>query len=851
MKSKLLILVVLIGIITFSCTKPYKDKSLSPEQRVEDLVARLTLEEKMDLMMDDSKAIPRLGIKKYAWWNEALHGVARNGTATVFPQTIGMAASFDVDLVHEVFSTVSDEARVKNRLAREKGDIERYSGLTMWTPNINIFRDPRWGRGQETYGEDPYLTGLMGVEVIKGLQGDPINGIDKLHACAKHFAVHSGPEWNRHSFNAENISQRDLWETYLPAFKAAVQKGKVKEVMCAYNRYEGEPCCSSDKLLIDILRSQWGYEGIVLSDCGAIRDFYLPNWHLTHPDAEHATADAILSGTDLECGSSYKAIVKAVEEGLITDADIDVSLKRLLIARYKLGEMDGTSPWDSLPDNLVCNEEHKQLALTMARESMVLLKNNGVLPLKKNISVALLGPNADDADMQMGNYNGTPLHTITLREALTNLLSEKNVLYDRVSDHTGTTESIFDQCSYNNRPGFYGLFWDNLEQKGEPGAKLQFEEPIKVGKRDTISPEIPLEGTSALYQSTLVPAESGFVNFVFVTKSKLELTVNGNPVKLNPIKMEIQAAGMNVIAGEKYEIELKQVTKEKGQFKFDIRRNVQPDMSKILKAVANKDVVVFAGGINSHLEREEGNVFAPGFEGGDRSDIELPKVQRDVIAALKKAGKKVILVNFSGSAMGLVPESKNCDAIIQAWYPGESGGQAVVDVLFGDYNPSGKLPVTFYKSVKQLPDFQDYNMQGRTYRYMKESPLYPFGYGLSYTKFDFGNVEVDKKSITTDDTLLLSVTVSNTGQMDGSDVVQVYLRKKNDEGGPEKTLRAFKRVDIPTGKSTNVIFELTNENLEWWDEATQTVCMHPGDYQLMVGNSSGSKDLQTVEFSVK
>ena len=689
----------------------YLNTDLSPEERAEDLVSRLTLEEKVSLMMHNSVAVERLGIRPYNWWNEALHGVARSGLATVFPQPIGMAASFDTEAIRRTYVAVSDEARAKNTKAVKEGGPKQYEGLTMWTPNVNIVRDPRWGRGIETYGEDPYLTSELGLNVVKGLQcRDAKEKYDKLHACAKHYAVHSGPEWNRHRFNAENIKPRDLYETYLPAFKVLVQKGDVQEVMCAYNRFEGEPCCGSNRLLTQILREEWGYKGIVLSDCWALNNFYTKGQHETHPDSATAVADAVLSGTDLECGESYKALVKSVKKGLINEKDVDVAVQRLFKARFALGEMDKLEEvsWTKIPYSVVASKEHADMSLEMARKSMVLLQNkNNVLPLaKEGIKIAVMGPNANDSIMQSGNYKGTPDHTVTILQGIKHAV--KNA----------------DELIY------------------VPGC-------------------------------------------TWVEKEKVSASV----------------------------------------------------LNKAVAAVSKADVVVFVGGITPKLEGEEMPVPYPGFKGGDRTNIELPEVQRDLLNALKKAGKRVVFVNCSGSAMGLVPETNSCDAILQAWYPGQEGGTAVADVLFGDYNPSGSLPLTFYKNVDQLPDFEDYNMAGRTYRYFKGEPLYPFGYGLSYTTFAYDNLVVPEE-VTAKKNLKVSVKVTNTGAKDGDEIVQLYLRKQGDVEGPSKALRAFQRISLKAGESKVVDFSLAPDQLEWWDEQTNTMCMHTGTYEVMVGQDS-------------
>lgn len=719
--KKFFIPVLLAGALMSACQQKlsYQNTSLPPEERAADLVQRLTLEEKVSLMQNNSSAVPRLGIKPYNWWNEALHGVARNGRATVFPQAIGMGAAFNDSLLHVVFTAVSDEARAKNHIARRDSSYKIYQGLTFWTPNINIFRDPRWGRGQETYGEDPYLTSQLGMAVVRGLQGPEDSQYDKAHACAKHYAVHSGPEWNRHSFNAEDIDPRDLWETYLPAFKDLVQKAGVKEVMCAYNRFEGSPCCNSDRLLMQILRDEWGYEGLVVSDCGAIYDFFEEGRHGTHKDKADASSAAVLSGTDLECGDAYKSLADAVRQGKIKESDLDRSVSRLLKARFELGEMDETTPWDTISDSVVNCRIHQVLALRMARESMTLLQNkNSLLPLKAGMTVALVGPNANDSVMQWGNYNGFPSHTVTLLEALRKRLPEEQLIY-------------------------------------VPGA---------------------------LYAEGFVP------------KHKKEEMKQMKPL----------------------------------------------DAASLLKQVDHADVVIFAGGISPLLEGEEMKVDVQGFKGGDRTDIELPAVQRQLLKVLKAAGKKVVFVNFSGSAVGLESETQTCDAILQAWYPGEAGGTAVADVLYGDYNPAGRLPVTFYKNVGQLPDYEDYSMKGRTYRYFEGTPLFPFGHGLSYTTFVYGKAEVK------DGCLLVPVT--NTGSMDGDEVVQLYLNRPDDAGGPRKTLRAFKRVHIPTGATRTVSLPLTEETFNWWDTATNTVHPLKGSYKLLYGGSSDDRALQTMMY---
>ena len=685
--------------------QPYKDRSLPAQERARDLVSRLSLEEKASLMWHTSAPVEALGIPAYNWWNEALHGVARNGKATVFPQPIGMAASFDEPLVNALFTLAAQEARIKHRQALQNGESGHYQGLTFWTPNINLFRDPRWGRGMETYGEDPYLTGRMGMAVVRGLQGLLDAPVLQAHACAKHFAVHSGPEWNRHQFNAE-VSERDLRESYLPAFKDLVTKAGVQEVMIAYNRFRGVPCGANDYLVNTILRGEWGYEGLVVSDCWAVSDFTGEQFHNYSEDPLHAVAEAVHNGTDLECGGLYNLIPEAVATGLLDESDVDRSLERLLTARFRLGELDGdNSPWDHLPDEMVESVPHRALALKMALESIVLLQNrDGILPLDPHARIALIGPNADDREMQWGNYNGVPDFTITLAGAL-----EERML------------SI---------PVYRGCEW------------------VEEGKTDETA---------------------------------------------------------------------------------------------LLRQLENIDIVIFAGGITPRMEGEDMPVDLPGFRGGDRTDIQLPEVQRHLLRRLHDAGKRIVLVNYSGSAMGLEPETVTCDAILQAWYPGEEGGRAVANILFGSSSPSGKLPVTFYRSIDQLPDFEDYDMKGRTYRFFEGDPLFPFGYGLSYTTFSYGKAKVKRGT--------LEVKVTNTGQQDGTEVVQLYVRRPSDPFGPSKTLRGFQRVQIPAGKTVKVRFPLGEETFLGWNEEEQDMLPLKGKWELLVGGSSAA--LKSVPYEWK
>jgi len=836
---------------------PYQNTKLSAEERATDLLSRLTLNEKAALMQNNSPAIPRLGIKAYEWWNEALHGIGRSGVATVFPQAIGMAASFNDDLLFDVFTAVSDEARAKSNKFSEQGGLKRYQGLTYWTPNVNIFRDPRWGRGQETYGEDPFLTSRMGVAVVKGLQGPDDAEYDKLHACAKHFAVHSGPELSRHSFNAENINPRDLWETYLPAFKDLVQKAKVKEVMCAYNSLEGEPCCGNNRLLTQILRNQWGYDGLVVSDCWAISDFYHPNAHASQPDAVHAAANAVLNGTDLECGSDFSNLPDAVKSGLVDESRINVSLKRLLKARFELGEMNDKTVWN-IPFSVVNSKTHQALALSMAQESMVLLQNkNNILPLNKKLKIALMGPNANDSVMQWGNYNGFPAQTVTLLDALRKAVPADQLIYEWGCDRTMdvAVSSLFSECSIDGKKGFIAQYWNTTSTEEEPVTTdiLSTSFHLTTTGATAFAAGVNIRNFSARYKTIFHPSKSGNVVFQFQTSGRATLSINGEMVIRNIFaNIPTNVYTLKAEAGKSYNIEISfSQGNADAALNFDFGSLIPVDLAASIAKVKNADVVIFAGGIAPSLEGEEMRVTVPGFKGGDRTDIELPSIQRRMLQALKDDGKKVIFVNFSGSAMGLVPETQSCEAILQAWYPGQAGGTAIGNILFGVYNPSGRLPVTFYKNVNQLPDFEDYSMKGRTYRYMTEKPLFPFGYGLSYTTFSIGDASFSKEVIKNDESLTVSIPVSNTGQCSGTEVIQLYVKKVNDVEGPIKTLRGFNRVEVAAGKTADVTINLPPSTFEFFDWSQRKMMVTSGEYEVYYGNSSDAKDLKVAKIKIK
>lgn len=849
---------------------PYQNPNLTPLERARDLCSRLTLDEKTQLMMNSSPAIPRLGIPQFEWWSEALHGVARNGYATVFPQTTGMAASWDDQLLYRVFDAASDEARAKNNIARHTGQIKKYQGLSFWTPNINIFRDPRWGRGQETYGEDPYLTTRMGLAVVNGLQGQPYDydgtpylktqnpkylssKYYKLLACAKHFAVHSGPEWNRHSFNIEDLPERDLWETYLPAFQSLVQQGNVREVMCAYQSIDGKPCCGNDRYLGQILRNEWHFNGLVVSDCGAISDFFRKGHHEVVATPSESTAMAIGAGTDVECGGTYKSLPEAIEKGQITMAKVDTSVVRLLKARFELGDFDSDElvPWKKIGPEVIALPAHRKLALDMARESMTLLQNrNALLPLDKGMNIVVMGPNAADSVSLWGNYNGFPLSTTTILEGIRQKAA--NVSYVEGCGYTRNeiAHSLFNKfATADGKPGMTASYWNNKTMTGEPVAQLVMREPINQsnGGNTVFAPGVNLEDFSATYEGVFTPDSTETLNVQVKADDMARVIINGDTLLNNwksRSKINEDAKNYKFEKGKSYHVRVEFVQgKAMALCMFDIIRRGPATAESLAAQAQDADVVVFVGGLSPRLEGEEMKVSDPGFRGGDRTSIELPQAQRDVMAQLKRLGKRIVMVNLSGGAVGLAPETQNCDAILQAWYPGEAGGQAVADVLFGDFNPEGRLPVTFYRGDSDLPDFLDYRMANRTYRYFKGDALFPFGFGLSYTTFEFGKPKYKKG--------VVSVPVTNTGKREGKTVVEVYVKNTADTEGPLKSLRGFTKVSLKPGETQMVSIDLPRKAFEGWDASTNSTRVVPGTYQVYVGASSLDADLKTLQVKMK
>jgi len=708
----------------------YKNPAVPFEDRVHDLVGRMTLEEKVLQMKDVAPAIPRLDVPEYNWWNEALHGVARSGLATVFPQAIGMAATWDDSLMFRMATIISDEARAKHEEYVRTGSRQRYQGLTFWSPNINLFRDPRWGRGQETYGEDPFLTGSLAVQFIRGLQGDDPKYL-KTIATVKHFAVHSGPEPGRHTFDAV-VSERDLRESYLPHFEMGIRTGKAYSLMCAYNRIDGKPACASDMLLKDILRGEWGFPGYVVSDCGAIDDIYLR--HKTVQTAPEAAAVAVKTGTDLDCGRVYPNLVEAVKQGLISEAQIDTSVSRLFLARFRLGMFDPPQlvPWASTPITVLDQSSHRAAALRAARESMVLLKNEGgTLPLKKDLgTIAVIGPNADQWRMLLGNYNGDPADPITPLRGIREAVPHTRVLYARGSDLAD----------------------------GFPVA-------------DAVPPR--------------------------------ELPTTRGPVPRDSLE------------------------------------------SEAVRVAQQADAVVLFLGLTARLEGEEMPVQIEGFSGGDRTSLDLPAAQQALLERIANLGKPTVLVLMSGSAVAVNWAQAHVPAIIEAWYPGQAAGTAIADVLFGDYNPAGRLPVTFYRSANDLPAFTDYRMAGRTYRFFDGVPLYPFGHGLSYTTFSYGNLRTSADSMRADGSIAVQVDVTNVGTRAGDEVVQLYVQHAGSKvDRPKQDLRGYARVSLKPGETRTVSLPLAAKSLAYWDSTSHAWIVEPEPVRVQIGSSSANIRLQ-------
>ncbi len=794
----------------------WKDPSLPLTQRVDDLVGRMTLEEKVSQMMDQAPAIERLGVPAYGWWNEALHGVARAGYATVFPQAIGLAATWDPALMRQVADVISTEARAKYHDAVRQGKRDRYYGLTFWSPNINIFRDPRWGRGHETYGEDPYLTARLGVEFVKGLQGDDPRYL-KTISTPKHYAVHSGPEPLRHTFDAQ-VSVRDMQDTYFPAFRATVMEGGAWSVMCAYNSDNGQPACANDYLLQDMLRGRWKFRGYVVSDCGAVGDI---NWGHKYADSlEKASALAVQTGTDLDCGDEYKSLVNAVKQGLISEAEIDRAVKRLMEARFRLGMFDPPESvrYADMPASANDSPEHRALALEAARKSMVLLKNDGFLPLSPTVrKIAVIGPNADSLDVLLGNYNGTPSKFVTPLQGIMRRFPNAVVKYAvgaPLNPEVGAPvpSTALRPSAKAKEHGLAAEYFSNRDLQGPPRLKRvdpQVNFDIEAG---TDSPEgFRGENFSVRWTGVLVPSASGEYLLGATADDGFRVYLDGKLVVEDWTRHGARTltAPVTLRKGRRYEIKMEFYQGPGGavaRLIWQPPSQSPPAYQKDAVKLAKKsDVAIMVLGISPRVEGEEMDVKMNGFSGGDRTSIDLPKAQQELLSAVAATRKPIVVVLLNGSALAVNWAQEHARAVLEAWYPGEEGGTAIAETLAGDNNPGGRLPVTFYKSVDQLPPFTDYSMAGRTYRYFTGKPLYSFGFGLSYSTFHYSGL----KTVPRDNGAVVSATVENTSARSGDEVVQLYVTDLTSPGPkPIRSLAGVQRVHLEAGQQLQVSFIL-------------------------------------------
>lgn len=852
---------------------PYQDLSLGFEARAKDLTSRLTLDEKIAQLMNDAPAVPRLGIPAYNWWNEALHGVARAGTATVFPQAIGMAASFDVPLMTRVATAIGDEGRAKHHEFVRRGERGIYRGLTFWSPNINIFRDPRWGRGQETYGEDPYLTGRMGVAFVKALQGDDPK-YWKTVATAKHYVVHSGPEADRHTFDV-SPSERDLYETYLPAFKELVEEAKVASVMGAYNRVNGESASASPRFLGQILRRDWGFDGYVVSDCGSIDDIFVG--HKIVKTAEEAAALAVKEGCDLECGTVYRSLKAAVERGLIAEKDIDVAVTRLMFARFKLGMFDPPErvKYARIPFSVNEAPAHDQLAREMAQASIVLLKNTGVLPLAANTKkIAVIGPNADEVMTLVGNYYGTPSNPVTVVQGIRSAVGPGgDVRYARGVDLVENRQDpravppipsqFLRPAAGSTEQGLKGEYFKGKELAGTP-VVTRVDRAVNF-RWDRLNPttEMVLRGEltreqalgneefSARWTGQIVAPVTGKYELTVTADDGFRLDVAGKRVldEWTPTpRARARSVMLDFEAGKAYDVKLEYFENIRdAEVRLNWRQPGAKDpYQEAIDAAKASDVVIFAGGLNGEVEGEEMPVIYPGFAGGDRTEIALPKTQQKLLEDLHALGKPVVLVLMTGSALAVEWAKANLPAIVVAWYPGQQGGNAIADVLFGKVNPSGRLPVTFYQSVNDLPPFADYAMKNRTYKYFTGEPLYAFGHGLSYTRFDYSGIRVAPAAGADASAFDVSFDVQNTGTRAGHEVPQLYVRALDAARPmPLRELRGFTRIQLVPGARQRVSFRVTKDALAYYDEAQKRFATAPGEYELAAGASSADLRVTT------
>jgi beta-glucosidase len=823
---------------------PFRNPSLPLEERVNDLVSRMTLEEKVSQMVHDASPISRLGVPAYNWWSEGLHGAAREGYATVFPQAIGLAATFDPDLLHKEADVIATEFRAKyEQRLREKGFSDWYHGLTVWSPNINIFRDSRWGRGQETYGEDPFLTAQMGTAYVTGLQGDDPKYLKAL-STPKHFAVHSGPEPTRHTVDVK-VSDHDLEDTYLPAFRATVTAG-AGSVMCAYNSIDGKPACAQPMLLQEHLRDQWHFQGYVVSDCGAASD--VSQGHHYTNTMEEGMAASVKAGMDIICAwppghltVEGSAVLRAVKQGLLSNEDIDRAVRRLFTARIKLGMFDppGTVPYSKISLSEIDSEPHRQLALTAARESLVLLKNSGnLLPLgNKYKTIAVIGPNADNVDPLLGNYNGTPSHPVTVLAGLRKRFSGSKILYAEGSSLTGPPLTPIPARflrSTDNRVGLSAEYFKGRDLQGPP-VMNRADRAINFDWREGVSPELK-ENFSVRWTGTLLPPVTGEYEIGFNGIDSFQVWLDNQLIAQSGASdtSKTRVKKIHLQAGRGYALKIECAQEGPGgSAKLVWRR--PGDAKDYAAAMKQADLIVAVLGLAGELEGEEMPINVEGFSGGDRTSLDLPHAQEQLLEQLAASGKPVVLVLMNGSALAVNWADQHLKAILESWYPGEEGGTAVAEALAGDFSPAGKLPLTFYRSVDQLPAFDDYNMGRRTYRYFTGEPLYPFGYGLSYTSFEYSNLSFDKTAPGANDDLTITVDVKNTGKMPSDEVVQVYLMHPGIAGAPVRSLAGFRRVHVDAGQTQPVQIKLPNRNLSIVDsEGTRRIVA--GELRVWVGS---------------
>jgi beta-glucosidase len=853
----------------------YRDVNRSFDDRADDLISRMSIGEKISQLMNDTPAIDRLNMPAYEWWNEGLHGVARAGPATVFPQAIGLAASFDRDLIRDVAVAIGDEARAKHHQFVQRDSRLRYQGLTFWSPTINIFRDPRWGRGQETYGEDPYLTALLGVEYVKALQASD-GKYRKLDATAKHFAVHSGPEHNRRTFNAE-VSERDLYETYLPAFRALVQEGQVKAVMGAFNRVNGESASASPRLLQDILRNEWGFKGYVVSDYEAVKAVY--TFHKLVATEVDAAVLALKSGTNLNCGTSFSLLKDAVKKDLVTETDIDASLKPLILSRFELGMFDSAQDvsWAKIASSVIQSPAHNQLATQAAQESLVLLKNEGILPLSKKIkNIAVIGPTADEVMSLLGNYYGTPKAPVTILKGI-QLAAPKttqvsyargaNLVEGREDPRAApVVDSIYlrpnAQAAVN---GLTGEYFRGTELKGVPmltriDPQINFrwdrvaptEELLEKGEIDKDA-ALPNDYFSARWTGQLLPPVSGRYEVGVSGNDGFRLYVDGKLVidswELRE-RLEYKSVFLDFEMGHPYDIKLEYFEDYRDA---EVRMSWRfPDTKSLLdEAMENAsaaDVIIFVGGLTGDIEGEEMKINYPGFESGDRIDIGLPSTQQALLEKLATLGKPIVLVLTTGSALAVDWAKENLPAILVAWYPGQEGGTAVAKALFGVANPAGRSPVTFYKQTEKLPAFDNYSMQGRTYRYFEGEPLYPFGHGLSYSHFVYSDLILEQRKVSASSSVKIRATVKNTSSIAGDEVVQLYIKPVAPlRERALKELKGLMRIHLQPGEAREVVFLIQpSKDFVHYDQVQKKYALDLGDYEVQLGASSADIRLRST-----